>query len=89
VPNLDESIEELPEIADRNDILTGVGELVVELDLAGLRAGMIHDEGRARVGWRDFAARARVGWRDFAADSPESISSSSVITDGLPATVVE
>jgi hypothetical protein len=78
VPNLDESIEELPEIADRNDILTGVGELVVELDLAGLRAGMIHDEGRARVGWRDFAA-----------DSPESISSSSVITDGLPATVVE
>jgi hypothetical protein len=78
VPNLDESIEELPEIADRNDILTGVGELVVELDLAGLRACMIHDEGRARVGWRDFAA-----------DSPESISSSSVITDGLPATVVE
>jgi hypothetical protein len=78
VPNLDESIEELPEIADRNDILTGVGELVVELDLAGLLAGMIHDEGRARVGWRDFAA-----------DSPESISSSSVITDGLPATVVE
>jgi hypothetical protein len=44
LPNLDESIEELPEIADRNDILTGLGELVVELDLAGLRAGMIHDE---------------------------------------------
>jgi uncharacterized protein len=27
-----------------------------ELDLAGLRVGMIHDTGPGRMGWRDFAA---------------------------------
>jgi Calcineurin-like phosphoesterase superfamily domain len=52
---------------DGPDVSAWGASETAELNLAGLRVGMIHDAGPGRVGWRDFAA-----------GSPESTLSSSV-----------